>query len=393
MPLPAERKLVEEVAAALPPGGASGRPRPWWIHHVAANRDLWYGTALQDESGGSLYLLLFAKQSPYEGCFLELREQPMLWPGSSALPNDGVDERPSSWREFAFLDPFRVVRDSELPLGEDACILVWARLRFRGSRVFAKHEPRPFEDFIRFHPRRQAPAPRAAKASRRKASAGVGELLLEQFPWLSKSDVDPQTSGAKRSRRDVGQSSSQKVQPTEEASGGESDASSASPASPFDDPASAAADAVDVSAELADLRALLAVPSDAEGRYYRFAIRGGNWTSSNVGVAADCAMGIFRDKQTGRWAETFHFPLSKSFKFNLYSRDAAIKLAREFLRRANYFAGLYFDSTDDNFVYAQHHVAACGDCPGFVSWLCSLDPEDPALRRGQEIRSISPVIG
>lgn len=390
LPLPAEREIVEAVESSLSPHSPLDPLRPWWVSMIALNRDLWHCTALCCDGAleSSILLLFFAKQSPQEACFLELREVPLSWPGRPQT-NDDFDVWPDSRREFEFLAPLRVLTEFEIAFPDDACISVYEGLRFRCRRVVALHEPRPFEDFARFHPRRPPPAKRKPAGSRAKVACDVEDLLLSECPWLDRTDLHEATTSGKRPRHVNGghRTAKKKASPPEEEPS-EDDASSA--ASLPD--AHAIDDGGEASRQLAEVRVAVALPGDDVEPYFRVHVRGGNWTKRHKDVVADCAQVKTRDSETRYWCQAFRLAASKSFSFRLYSRDDALRLAREICRRGNFFASLYFDSVDDDFVYTEDHVTACGDDLDFVTWLCSLDIEYPSFERGQELRSISPQV-
>lgn len=184
-----EREVIEDAEAALPSLGPEPSLRPWWVSLVAGNRDLWQGAALFEDSGVNprIFFFLFAKKNPQEACFMEVREVSLLWPGCGGILPNGVQVAQGTRKEFAFLDPLRVVSDTEVSSSEEAPIFVYEGLRFQGDRLVASHEPRPFEGFVRFHPRRPAAAPRAGahsvspSAARQRAWAAVLRPLAR--PW------------------------------------------------------------------------------------------------------------------------------------------------------------------------------------------------------------------
>ena len=167
VPLPQER-LCQLVGA-----------RPWWRAFVAGNRDLWQRTAISEDLVGSTraFWLLFAKQMPFEATFMEIRQRPFEWPELPAAGHDG-QVLPDSRREWELLQPMRIIKDTDIGFDEDASLLVCACLRFEGCRIISPHDPRPFEDFVRLHPRRVAPRHDKAPNSRR-LPLSVEDLLLE----------------------------------------------------------------------------------------------------------------------------------------------------------------------------------------------------------------------
>lgn len=382
-----EREVIEDAEAALPEPSL----RPWWVSLVAGNRDLFQGAALFEDSGVNprIFFFLFAKKNPQEACFMEVREVSLLWPGCGGiLPND-VQVVQGTRKEFAFLDPLRVVSDTEVPFSEEAPIFVYEGLRFQGDRLVASHEPRPFEDFVRFHPRRPAPAPRAATGPKGKVAATAQDKILEECPWLTKEDLqEPRPKQRKAQQNTQARRAGPKQHAAPSEASGDDEASVASPCSEEVPPEIE----VDVSRELAFFRETLALPEDDSEPYFMLRMRGGDGTFLNKAKLSDCVQVTPRGSEPRYWAQAFGFPASESPAFGLYGRDNALRLAREFSRRANFFASLYFESVDDDFVYSQAHLEACGDDLEFVNWMCSSDVEDVLFSKGQEIRQLVPHV-
>jgi hypothetical protein len=211
-----------------------------------------------------------------------------MWPEWSVEPDDHKDEVPESWRTFEFLQPLRVMSSTGLGIAEDASMLVFEGLRFRGNHVLACHDPRPFEDFIRYHPLRQR-GERTSSASRAKIPMSVQELLLQECPWLSTDDFHQSTSVAKKRARDdprppIGHAHVPVAIPHGDDDAPDSDASAG------DHPAGD--HAVDVGLELAEMRLAVAELDPEAQPYFGLILRGGRWTLEHAGVVADFAMGI-----------------------------------------------------------------------------------------------------
>jgi hypothetical protein len=336
-------------------------------------------------------MLLFAKQSPQEACFLELRREATRWPELPVLGTDGMEVLPANWRFYKFLQPFRVLSDDELPFGEEASISVLEGLRFQADGALAPHDPRPFELFVQFHPRR-AQAVARPSGSGGRISVTVQDLLLQECPWLDRGDFnigEHNPKGSQPRRRGGARATAAHIEHTD-AKSDEDDHVPDHEDSEGD--VDGGDHGIDVDRELAGVRADLAVAEVDVEAYFAVTIRGGRWTLENRDVVADCAMGKARDSETRFWSEAFEFPKSKSFSFRLYGRERAVMLAREFCRRGNYFAGLYFDAVNDDFTYTADLVAACPDDVEFLEMLLSLDVDEPAFAKGQEIRACAPVI-
>lgn len=307
----------------------------------------------------------------------------------TALVN-GADVPQESRREFSFLQPFRVVSDTDIFCSDDATISAYTGLKFRGDRLVSSHDPRSFEDFVRFHPRRAQPAPRRATASGVKLPVTAKDRILVECPWLTPEDLQASSRGPRRPP--LGPRARQAGRREEESSDPEPDDDSEVSVASHSSGKAPPVDAAEVHRELAELREFLAAPEDDAESYFKVDVRGGAWTLQHRDCMADCVQAKARGSETRYWAQAFGFPKSKSFSFRLYGREDALCLAREFCRRGNYFAALNFESLDDNFEYSQEHVTACSDDLTFVTWLCSQDVDAPPFSKGMEIRAVTLVI-
>ena len=145
---------------------------------MAHNGDLGLRTAMleEDADASAVSFFLYAKLSPrLHVIFLELRQEATFWPDrddASQLAELALASR----RTFRFLEPLRVVSAPRVPLGDDASILVLEDLRFDGERVVACHDPRPFDEFIRHHPR-----PRRQTPSRRATPPATSSNVLDEM--------------------------------------------------------------------------------------------------------------------------------------------------------------------------------------------------------------------
>jgi hypothetical protein len=326
--------------------------------------------------------------SPYEAIYAELREELVHWPELPAELADPLQLHHESQRVFALAQPFRAVSSAELGSMDDASIMVLEGLRFGSDLIVACHDPRPFEDFVRYHPRRPQHAPRDSSGSGAKLSATVADLLLQECPWLDREDLSKPKSRPSLARPGHAHPGAPQHDRPPHAESDEEGVVVSSSSS--DGEAPGGDDGVDVGLVLAGLRAGLVDEGDDAEPYFRVQIRGGCWTLEHRDAIGDCAMAKYIDAETRYWCQAYGFPASKSFSFRLYGREGSLHLAREFARRGNYFAALYFDSVNDDWEYSPDHVAACGDDLPFLDWICSLDIEDPSFVRGQEVRATAP---
>ena len=130
-------------------------------------------------------------------------------------------------------------------------------------------------------------------------------------------------------------------------------------------------------------------------QFFRLQVLGGRWTLENVGVVADSSICHARGKLVRDWCEAYRFPKQKTFSFNLYTRDGAVRLAKEVRRRANYFARIFFTLDPDeleDFEYTQDHIDKCGEDADFFAWFLGYPIGHPCYERGLEVIRISPRV-
>ena len=68
-------------------------------------------------------------------------------------------------------------------------------------------------------------------------------------------------------------------------------------------------------------------------------------------------------------------------------------LAKEFARRANFFARMYFESEGEGFAYDEDAIASCGEDHDFLEWLLANSDNDVIWDKGREIMHTSPTQG
>eukprot|EP00972_Heterocapsa_arctica_P010479 1539778-Heterocapsa_arctica.AAC.1 len=186
-PSVAEMNELERLQAELDPQGPDVPEQPWWVRHIAPNRDEWYACGIFDEEAEDekLYLMLFASQQPRSVWFLECREKARIIQAGAAEHEDS--DVPAAYREFEFLEPLVLLPDHRLPLTEDSNIGVYSGTVFRGPLLCTYHEPVSFEDFMKHLPATTATEPRR-KAGPRPRPHDAVDRLLQEHDWLTRED-------------------------------------------------------------------------------------------------------------------------------------------------------------------------------------------------------------
>ena len=120
---------------------------------------------------------------------------------------------------------------------------------------------------------------------------------------------------------------------------------------------------------------------------------GGEWLYREHGLVADSARALARGGVAKAWAIGFGFPRQRGFHFSVYERVGARMLAREVVRRGNFFCAQYVDSEDDDFNhYTPAMIAEYRGAADFTAWMAHLDHADPCWIAGEEVRALVPEL-
>ena len=120
--------------------------------------------------------------------------------------------------------------------------------------------------------------------------------------------------------------------------------------------------------ELAVIRADYVVGDDENINLYT-RILGGAWTMREMGVAAD-AVSCYARAWCLPWCASYGWPTSSRYGFVRYGRDEAHQLAREWLRRAEYFYNLFVVAGyDEHFQYTVVHCTEYEENLDFIVFI------------------------
>ena len=87
----------------------------------------------------------------------------------------------------------------------------------------------------------------------------------------------------------------------------------------------------------------------------------------------------------------YDWDYQKTFSRRLYGDDGSFTLAREWVRRARYFFGLWGASHfSEDFVYTDADVEDYDEDLVFVEWMCELDIDSVSFARASEMRRLTP---
>ena len=145
-PGPPSADLVELITplAQAAADAARSPSAPWWCRPLCQHRSRCHGLALAKAEADPqhYYLMLFARQSPLQVNFLQLRPRPRVV-DCSGDDLERVGDCVLSHMEFDYLPPV-VLEEWQLDFAEDDDILCLQGVRFRGTYATCGHAPEFF---------------------------------------------------------------------------------------------------------------------------------------------------------------------------------------------------------------------------------------------------------
>ena len=152
-----------------------------------------------------------------------------------------------------------------------------------------------------------------------------------------------------------------------------------------------------VDAEMDELRAEMRDGDEADSdgddiAFYTTVILGGKWTKRKKKVVSDFVLTHAVSKLAKQWAKDHKFPRSKRFSRKLYGPAGAEQLAREFRRRANFFANQYYTAfmNDEEFEHTAETNSAYVEDISYLNWALELAEDDPCWMKVHELRLLMP---
>ena len=375
-PTTPERKCIDDIVDSLDQGREKNT---WWSRMISRNRDDFHCTAIGLEEDGELWwLVLFAKQQPFQTTFLQLRRRARVLDLTS-------DARYTlNRREYDYLPP--TIRDeTNMPFGDEVQDLyVRTDGRFIGRVVCFPHRAEAFEMFLLFNAkhRTDVAAPPKQRAKRPRDPASREKFLLDN-PWLSDDDVP---GGTPKRRQRGGNRSPRGRRPIDDGlTDDEPDSRPPPPPPPLED--EEPVEPISVHDELKAIREEMAW-EDNPLRYFYTKPLGGGWTKENRGKAADRYGGWARS-MAKEWCEVFSFPKEKTYSFVLkFEPDDTKYLSREYCRRGEYFYRLFLKKPD--ITYSRDVIESYVESEEFVRFMCACDVDGPAFDAGLKLRKIYP---
>ena len=387
------QEAIEDYAETLDESGDPVHELPWWAKYIIRDRSSWIGCGLSidDAEAPEAYMFMYAKERPEEIMFMELRRSPVRMLLVDTEEPEDVYWPPASHAEFKYLAPLRFLHSSEMPINEDSELFVITGLRMEGALVCTDRTPEGFDEYVRRLP---PPPPPSEKKTSKKPDKRALVQILEDYPWLDPDDFTSSRRSSKR-RRTTGPGGP----PRDDGGGsGESEPGSDSESSKNDedlvDDGAEDEEPFDLPEELHAVREALELDDSDAVDYFNMRILGGVWTFEHAGEVADAAMGYARGGLATAWAAAYNYPKSKRFHFGRYGRENARMLAKEYIRKGNYFCRMWVDSDDDAeaFVYTRAMVAGYVPSYEFINWAADLAIDDPSFDMALEVRELAPDV-
>lgn len=346
------------------------RTRPDWLSTVVNNRQgfssVGFFSDSQHPDGSVLFVLLLAMGQPHRAVFLRCER--------CRGPERGEAVRRYQYDDLVF------VTEADVPFlrGDDTWVV--PLVQFRAMHIHAMGEPVPFSIFSRFLPASAstAPAQRARTSIRGPTSPEVFALLLQEFPWLSRTEMEDLLNNKKRRVEDGDEE--EDVSPAGGARGS------------ADGPADIPEDVVaSLAQELADLRAEYE-GFDEEGTYFTVRVLGGEWSIKKKGVPCTDVGAYALEKSTEGWCKGVGWPARKSFAVRKHGGVSnARKLAEEMCRRGNFFMKSWVDAGCVGGFDFQLVKAAYKAPNSYEDWVDTLVINSDAFVAAMDIRDLCPI--
>ena len=119
-------------------------------------------------------------------------------------------------------------------------------------------------------------------------------------------------------------------------------------------------------------------------------IRGGAWTLSHTGVAADSVRGETRGEQAVAWRSLHGLPKSATFSLGRDTEATAGVLVREWCRRMQFFFDLTRDSGRAGLAGGLKHLAVPPEPQEVVDLVAKAAAGSPIRERAEAIRALRP---
>ena len=144
----------------------------------------------------------------------------------------------------------------------------------------------------------------------------------------------------------------------------------------------------EVDAELEGMRAEWMREDDEEYDPFHLQLRGGYWTATHLGAASNCA-GCFARNFAKVFCARFQWPKQRTFAYNKYTQEGSVILAREWMRRSNFFFNAWCESVGEE-TFSEPSSLEVPENFEFIEWACAQDEHSETWTQIQELRRAVP---
>ena len=357
--------------------------QPWWASIAAWNRERFRYTAVAVRSESNtvapakIYLFMAMLQNPVTVGILEadrcthMEALESMGHGELGWPI-GRDRYTHSGRHCAAADiPCLAAPDADL---------IIVRVHWCGDCIITLGSPIPFDEFIApFREQTDAVAADGSGTSsgRLAFDAAVLAALLLEFPWLSREDILEYLDLHSRLH------------------GVESHGARQSAASTRSVPPQVSAEAIERT--VVDIREALLERREAhadeelDAVHFYFNIPG-NWSQTRDGDVSGDAVCTGR-AHTRPFCARYGFPVTKQFRFRKFGEMNAVALAKEWVRRGNYFFSVWSQQGSClEYVFSPGDIDGYEEATEWTDFLASLPPGDVAWERITELFEWTPDV-
>ena len=373
-PPPPTKLVFQQAYEADPVATQENDAQPEWIKTVCRNREYFaqglflHLTDLQHLHEG--FVLVVASQSPLKAVFLRVElHLPMLDCTVGSALGKGI-AKAQEWFNWEFtICPLNYVVSSDIPLPHDSEEILWLdNMQFVGEgKLVSDSRPMRLASVISRLglPSKPRPDDENHHQKQRKRKA---EQHLPDFPWLQAHIAE-----SRQTSRPTSTSSQQ---------------TSRRPA--LNDPPQPEPQPLDLAEvwqQLEEKRLEWADTGLSDAFYLQ--VRGGAWTAAHRQVAFDSLMAAAKKGVASEWAKRFHMGQVITFSYNLYSEEAAHKMAEAWIRKCQHFFDLCVERGSLDTPIPQQELGAYADAD-FDAWVDALPPGSAVAKRAAKVQTLMP---
>ena len=368
----APSQAQQEVFETHRPVARTVSLRPSWLSIVCAYRGEFINSIFLPTTGLDVaFLFMFAKQSPQEAWFLEVKV-------SSAsvkdIPNEVAALDGLAVEQFRYVFSLSEVKfaaaTTEIFPNDNGVFVIKDAMFVTSKILVANSEPLTLDLVLeQFPPSKQT---RKEPEMKPKLKRGLGEDVLAEHPWI-------------REYVDV------KHRPPQSSSGPAS--SSHNRAGVPRPPVSGLApDQVEeVWESLKKCRSEWANQHEAHTTHFATVMRGGAWTLAHVGTEVDSIAGMARGGEALQWCSRYGLPKMASFSIRKFESLGATRFAHEWCRKMQYLFDLFLSDEAGEHHYSSLELASYVPSTEWQTYEATLEQGSALELRAKALRELAPL--